>query len=194
MPEQVRRYATGGASPGGVRGGGGGGGGGGGRRRPRGGGGGGGGGGGFDLSSILGGGGGGYGDMLGSLMDRYNQYADIGIAQEREDVPRRAKAFDYYSEGRESELEDAELRRDMARREARYGRERELRAGKESREAKLAADPQYGGESLEKNRQYLESLEKPFDALYTRYSGMRNLPAAGTMSGINFPSWNDTKR
>ena len=65
---------------------------------------------------------------------------DFGMEQARAEAPRQAKAFDYFTQGQESELEDADLRRRMAKRESRYSRERELRAGKEKREAANKAD------------------------------------------------------
>ena len=142
----------------------------------------------FDMGSM--------GPMLNALMSRYGQMMDLGVEQAQEERPRRAKAFDLSTRARESDLKDASTRRSMAKQESTRSRSRELGAGREARAAKVKADPRYGssdaGAVLEKNRQYLQNLESPFDAMYTRYSSMRNLPAAGTMSGINFPGWNET--
>lgn len=95
-----------------------------------------GGGGSFDISSLLGGG----GSPLGALLSRYGDMMDANLEGQRAEIPRQAKAFDYYSRGKESELEDAQQRRDMATREATYARQRELAAGKEQRTAKNVAD------------------------------------------------------
>ena len=64
---------------------------------------------------------------------------DFGMEQARAEAPRQAKAFDYFTQQQESELEDAEMRRDMARREATYSRQRELAGGKERRTARNTA-------------------------------------------------------
>ncbi len=136
MPQEIKPGAVR-MGVGGVRGGGGDGGGdggGGGRRR--------GGGGGGRRRRRGGGGGGGRqtgGTGLDALLNRATGMIDFGMEQARAEAPRQAKAFDYFTQRQESELEDAEARRDMARQEALYARQRELAGGKERRTAATSA-------------------------------------------------------
>jgi len=82
----------------------------------------------FDMSGMA--------PLLNAMMSRYGQYMDLGLQQAEEERPRRREAFDLFTREKESGLEEAELRREMAKREAMYARQRELAQRKEASQAK----------------------------------------------------------
>jgi hypothetical protein len=101
---------------------------------------------------------------------------DIGLESARAEAPRQAKAFDLFTQGKESELEEADLRRTMARKESKYARQRELAAGKEKRTAATSA--------RERGRAATKAQHDRETALQTRYNPMD----AGIYSGVDFGS------
>jgi len=94
---------------------------------------------------------------------------DANVAAQEAEIPRQAKAFDYSMRERESGLEDDEMRREMGRREATYGRQRELASGKEARNAKVVAREgtraaTHGQESRERS---VQQRYDPFGSMYS---------------------------